>query len=128
MERFDRQILLFGEEGQKKIAAVHVAIVGLGGLGSHVAQQLAYLGVERFVLIDGDIVQKTNLNRLIGATVEDADAKRLKVDVSERTIKAIQPAAVEKFLPRLSPAAPATASATPSLSLVALTMMELASP
>jgi hypothetical protein len=99
VERFDRQVLLFGEEGQKTIAAVRVAIVGLGGLGSHVAQQLAYLGVERFLLIDGDVVQKTNLNRLIGAMVEDATAKRLKVEVAERTIKAIEPAAAIEKIP-----------------------------
>jgi molybdopterin/thiamine biosynthesis adenylyltransferase len=42
--RYSRNIALFGEEGQRKIAATAVAVVGLGGLGSHVAQQLAYLG------------------------------------------------------------------------------------
>lgn len=56
MERFDRQILLFGEEGQEKLAAATVAIVGVGGLGSHVVQQLAYLGIRRFLLVDGERV------------------------------------------------------------------------
>ncbi len=93
MERFDRQILLFGKEGQNKIAAVRVAVVGLGGLGSHIAQQLAYLGVEQFVLIDGDVVDKTNLNRLIGSTAEDAERKRMKVDVAAQIVKAIEPKA-----------------------------------
>ena len=63
-KRFDRQILLFGAAGQEKIAAARVAIVGLGGLGSHVAQQLAYLGVRSLVLVDGDCVTRSNLNRL----------------------------------------------------------------
>ena len=89
-ERFDRQILLFGVAGQEKISSTRVAIVGLGGLGSHVAQQLAYLGVQSFVLIDGDHVSRSNLNRLIGATEDDVRFNRLKVAVGARMIKAIQ--------------------------------------
>lgn len=99
MARFDRQIMLFGEEGQNKIAAVRVAVVGLGGLGSHIAQQLAYVGVEKFLLIDGDVVDKTNLNRLIGATAKDADRKPLKVDLAARMIKAIEPRAEVETIP-----------------------------
>lgn len=85
-EKSDRQIQLFGAAGQEKIAATRVAIVGLGGLGSHVAQQLAYLGVRSFLLIDGDRVSRSNLNRLVGATEEDAAARRFKVAVSSRMI------------------------------------------
>ena len=43
--RFSRNEALFGREGQEKIAATKVTIIGAGGLGSHIAQQLAYLGV-----------------------------------------------------------------------------------
>ena len=89
-ERFDRQIQLFGDAGQEKIAAARVTIVGLGGLGSHVAQQLAYLGVRSFVVIDSDRVSRSNLNRLVGATEEDAAAGVFKVAVAARTIKAIE--------------------------------------
>src|SRR5438552_1136150 len=92
-ERFDRQILLFGKEGQARIEATQVAIVGLGWLGSHVAQQLAYLGVRTLSLIDRDHVGRSNLNRLIGATEEDAAAARLKVEVAERLARAIAPSA-----------------------------------
>jgi len=88
--RFDRQILLFGAAGQEKIAATRVAIVGLGGLGSHVAQQLGYLGVRSFALVDGDRVSVSNLNRLIGATVEDAEEGQPKVAVAARTIRSIE--------------------------------------
>jgi hypothetical protein len=90
--RFDRQIRLFGEEGQEKIENVKVAVVGLGGLGSHVAQQLAYLGVRRFGLIDGDNASESNLNRLIGAG--PSDVGRAKVDVAERLVKRIAPEAI----------------------------------
>jgi molybdopterin/thiamine biosynthesis adenylyltransferase len=93
LERFDRQLLLFGREGQEKIAATRVAIVGLGGIGSHVAQQLAYLGVRRFALLDGDVVTISNLNRLIGSTEEDVARATPKVQVAARTIRSLDPSA-----------------------------------
>ena len=76
--RYSRNIALFGEEGQRKIAATTVAIVGLGGLGSHVAQQLAYLGVIRYALIDHDVITESSLNRVIGALPQDVPSKRRK--------------------------------------------------
>lgn len=91
--RYSRNEGLFGAEGQAKIAATAVGIVGLGGLGSHVAQQLAYLGVRRFTLIDFDIVTNSSLNRLIGATDADVADQTLKVAVAERMIRAVNPQA-----------------------------------
>ena len=97
-ERYNRQLPLFGEEGQKKLGNVEVAIVGLGGLGSHVAQQLSYLGIRNFRLIDGDKAERTNLNRLIGATLEDAKEGRLKVEIAQRMISSVAPnAKVETY-------------------------------
>jgi molybdopterin/thiamine biosynthesis adenylyltransferase len=90
-ERFDRQIRLFGQAGQERISEQRVAIVGLGGLGSHIAQSLAYLGVGSVTLIDHDRVSQSNLNRLVGATPEDAATQRLKVEVAERMIRAVAP-------------------------------------
>jgi molybdopterin/thiamine biosynthesis adenylyltransferase len=78
----------FGQDGQERICASRVAIVGLGGLGSHLAQQLAYLGVRSYLLIDADIVGTSNLNRLIGARVTDTGSN--KVDVAARMISEIQ--------------------------------------
>ena len=90
-DRNERQVLFLGAEGQEKIKKAHVAIVGLGGMGSHVAQGLAFLGVEKFVLIDDDKVSLTNLNRLIGATPEDAQKGELKTAVAEKMIHNINP-------------------------------------
>lgn len=90
-ERYVRQELFFGKEGQRKMASMKVALVGGGGVGSHVAQQLAYLGVLDFALIDDDRVDGTNLNRLVGATEEDLG--KLKIEVAERLIRAVQPRA-----------------------------------
>lgn len=90
-ERYDRQIIAFGKEGQAKIEALHVGIVGLGGIGSQVAQGLAYLGVRSFTLVDDDRVEETNLNRLIGGFPVDAEVRELKVQVAERMIRSVQP-------------------------------------
>lgn len=54
-------------------------MTGCGGLGSQIAIQLAALGARRFTLIDGDVIEASNLNRLIFA--DKADCGRLKVDV-----------------------------------------------
>lgn len=89
--RYSRHVGLFGVEGQERIARATAAIVGLGGVGSHVAQQLAYLGVSRFLLVDGDIVSISNLNRLVGATDNDVGAP--KVDVANSMIATILPSA-----------------------------------
>jgi hypothetical protein len=87
----DRNVRAFGIDGQRRVAALNVAVVGAGGTGSVVAQQLAYLGVRRFVLLDPDHVERTNLNRLVGATL--ADVGRSKVDVVAENIRRIIPEA-----------------------------------
>lgn len=90
--RYDRQIRAFGAEGQAVLSQLSVAVIGLGGTGSIVAQQLAHLGVGRFMLVDHDEVDTTNLNRLLGATQQDVGLP--KVQVAERAIKAINPSVV----------------------------------
>jgi molybdopterin/thiamine biosynthesis adenylyltransferase len=91
--RYSRNIALFGPVGQKKIAGTKVLIVGLGGLGSHLAQQLAYLGVVDFGLVDDDVVTSSSLNRLIGGVESDVVAETPKVTVAKRLIVQIQPTA-----------------------------------
>ena len=66
-ERYDRNRRAFGREGQRRLADATVGIVGVGGLGSMVAEQLTRLGVKELVLIDPDIVEESNLSRLAGA-------------------------------------------------------------
>lgn len=91
-ERFSRNIALFGQQGQRRITECNIGVVGLGGLGSHVAQQTAFLGVRRFLFVDHDLVTLSSLNRLIGATEDDVD-KTPKVKVAERVVLSIQPTA-----------------------------------
>jgi hypothetical protein len=97
-ERYSRNEALFAREGQRKIAATSVTIVGLGGLGSHVAQQLAYLGVRDYRLIDFDIVTDSSMNRLIGAVDADVAAQAKKIAVAERLIKAVIPNATVELV------------------------------
>ncbi|MCC7165471.1 MAG: ThiF family adenylyltransferase [Anaerolineae bacterium] len=99
-ERFDRQILVFGTQGQAKLGAAHVGIVGLGGIGSHIAQGLAFLGVGTLTLVDDDRVEETNLNRLIGGVPTDAKSHDLKVRVTERMIRSISPEAQIRVVPK----------------------------
>src|SRR5713101_4868777 len=90
-DRYSRNEALFGVEGQRRSAATRIAIVGLGGLGSHDYKQAAYLGVVNYGLVDGDIVTRSSLNRVIGALEGDARNNTHKVDVAERLIRRLQP-------------------------------------
>jgi molybdopterin/thiamine biosynthesis adenylyltransferase len=89
--RYDRQLRIFGRDGQAILKSIRVAIVGLGGTGTVVLQQLAHLGVHRFLLVDPDIVDETNLNRLIGANSKDVG--KSKVSVAAAWVKRINPSA-----------------------------------
>jgi molybdopterin-synthase adenylyltransferase len=88
----DRQSFL-GADSEIVLGSTQAAIVGLGGGGSHIAQQLAHIGVGSFLPIDPDCIEDTNLNRLVGATIEDVRLGTAKVDIAERVIKAVNPAA-----------------------------------
>lgn len=68
---YKRTLTVWGEENHAHIARLRVGIIGLGSVGSLVAESLARMGVERFVLIDFDEVQEHNLDRLLGATQQD---------------------------------------------------------
>jgi len=87
---FSRQSFL-GAESDQELGATRVAIVGLGGGGSHIAQQLAHLGVGEFRLIDPDVIEASNLNRLVGGTQADVDQQVPKVDILKRTVLGIRP-------------------------------------
>lgn len=88
-DRFERQLPFLTTEGQRRLHAARLAVVGVGGLGSHVVQQLACTGVTTLSLIDQDRVEVTNLNRLVTAT--PADIGLLKVDVLRRFVLSLHP-------------------------------------
>lgn len=76
---FDRQVRAFGASGQRNLQRLRVAIVGLGGTGSILAQQLVHLGIRDFILVDPDILDVTNLNRVAGASHEDIGEPKVTV-------------------------------------------------
>lgn len=90
-ERYERNIRFFGQDGQDRLSAAHVAVVGVGGLGTHVVQQLALLGVGRLTLIDGEELDRTNFNRYVGVRHDDVVPGTLKVAVGERLARDINP-------------------------------------
>jgi hypothetical protein len=91
-ERYKRQSFL-GPNSEKIFGDCVVAIVGLGGGGSHLTQQLAHLGIRNFLLIDPDRVEESNLNRLIGGTSKDAVRRSRKTLVAKKLIVGINPTA-----------------------------------
>lgn len=68
MHEFDRTIRLVGEEGQARLLRAKVALFGLGGVGSYVLEALVRAGIGEMLLVDGDVVEESNLNRQLIAT------------------------------------------------------------
>ncbi|WP_261555519.1 HesA/MoeB/ThiF family protein [Frankia tisae] len=87
--RYDRQIRAFGQAAQRRLAELTVAVVGAGGGGSLVVQGLAHLGVSRLVIVDPDVVESTDLARLVGATASDVGLP--KVEVARRLVTSLAP-------------------------------------
>jgi molybdopterin/thiamine biosynthesis adenylyltransferase len=73
----------FGEDGQQQLQALTVAVVGASGIGSHVCEQLIRLGVGNILVVDPDVVELINLNRIVTAFAEDAHVQRSKVAAVE---------------------------------------------
>lgn len=86
--RLDRNVRWLGEAGQTAIANTHVAIAGVGGVGTELVKICRGLGVKKYTLIDMDTVESANLNRLIWST---ADVGEHKVQVAKRFILAVTP-------------------------------------
>ena len=86
---FERQERVFGTLGQQRLRNLRVGIVGLGGTGTVILEQLAHLGIGNFLLIDPDVVETTNLNRLVGASPTDVGKR--KVDVAAAHARRISP-------------------------------------
>ena len=89
--RFNRNEQLFGSDGQRTIREQHVAIIGAGGLGSHVLQQLAYLGVGAITVIDGETLDESNKNRYVTARARDPIDGLQKVSAARRLVHEIDP-------------------------------------
>jgi adenylyltransferase/sulfurtransferase len=88
-ERYKRQMLLFGDEGQERLKKAHIFIAGAGGLGSPVSLYLAVAGVGTITIVDMDVVDQSNLNRQI--LHSDRDIGRKKTVSAEEKLTTINP-------------------------------------
>jgi adenylyltransferase/sulfurtransferase len=91
IQRYSRHFLLsqVGDRGQRRLLRGKVLLIGAGGLGSPTALYLAAAGVGTLGLMDGDVVDLTNLQRQVLHTT--ADVGKPKVESGTRTIKALNP-------------------------------------
>ena len=83
---------------QQQVAAARIMVVGCGALGNEVLKNLVLLGVEHIVAVDFDIVEVGNLSRSVLFSKQDADARRLKVEVIAERLKAMNPAVEVKTI------------------------------
>ena len=91
-ERFLRNEMLWGKDGQARLTAAHVIVFGLGGVGSYVTECLARAGVGELTLVDSDTVALSNLNRQLEAL--DSTVGLPKAEAVARRVRDINPYAV----------------------------------
>src|SRR5918992_320921 len=91
MERYSRQILFegIGEEGQRRLGAARVLVVGCGALGSAQVEMLARAGVGRLRVADRDFVEESNLQRQTMFTERDARERTPKAVAAARRVAEI---------------------------------------
>lgn len=87
--RFDREIKLIGEEGFQLLQSKHVAVFGVGGVGSYTVEALARAGIGELTLVDFDVYDITNINRQLHALTSTVG--KVKVDVIKERLMDINP-------------------------------------
>jgi tRNA threonylcarbamoyladenosine dehydratase len=90
IDQFSRTRLLFGAEAMAKFKNTKVGIMGLGGVGSYVAEALARSGIGKMLLVDFDLISETNINRQLLAL--HSTVGRQKTEVMKERIADINPA------------------------------------
>lgn len=102
-DRFARQVLALGADGQRALRSLRVGVVGLGGVGSVVCAQLAHLGIGEIIVVDGDRVEASNVSRVLGVQGTDA-GKVHKTEVARRYVEQtgmpVNVGVVDKYLER----------------------------
>jgi molybdopterin/thiamine biosynthesis adenylyltransferase len=78
-EFFDRQVRAFGSDIQKLLRRLRIGVVGVGGTGSSVSEQLIRLGVGALTIADGEVFQSSNVNRVYGSRLIDNGIAKVKL-------------------------------------------------
>lgn len=98
--QFTRTELALGKEGVEKIKNSKIVLFGLGGVGSYIAEALARIGVQNLIIVDGDVVDITNINRQLIANM--GTIGRNKAELVKERINLINPfanvVAISKFV------------------------------
>jgi hypothetical protein len=84
-----RHAQAFGDSTTRRLRRLSAAVIGCSGTGSVVIEQLMRLGIGRLILVDEDVIKDLNLNRILNATMKDAQERRHKVDMVGEAIEHI---------------------------------------
>jgi len=84
---YDRQVRAFGPDTQSLLEHLHIGIVGAGGTGSAIIEQLTRLGIGTLSVFDGDHFDESNVNRIYGSCTQDSGV--LKVNIAKRNVDRI---------------------------------------
>lgn len=91
--------LAFTESMRRELKLLHAGVIGSSGTGSIVEEQLLRLGFGEITVVDHDVIEDKNLNRILNSTLNDANAKTHKVDIFARTAAAVYPDTIVHKVP-----------------------------
>lgn len=99
LDRYSRQIMLeeIGYQGQLRLGAAKVCVVGVGGLGNPITTRLAAMGIGKLRIIDRDIIELSNLHRQ--TMFDESDVGQIKVEVAAKKLKKMNPDVEIESLP-----------------------------
>ena len=99
IDRYSRQIMLeeIGYQGQQKLRAAKVCVVGVGGLGNPITTRLVAMGIGKIRIIDRDVIELSNLHRQ--TMFDDSDVGQVKVEVAAKKLQNLNPDVQIESLP-----------------------------
>lgn len=99
IDRYSRQIMLeeIGYQGQLRLRAAKVCVVGVGGLGNPITTRLVAMGVGKLRIIDRDVIELSNLHRQ--TMFDESDVGQVKVEVAAKKLKKLNPDVEIESLP-----------------------------
>ncbi len=89
-DKYDRQKRISGWD-QKKVNNATVMVIGVGATGNEVVKNLALTGIGKIIIVDYDIIEKSNLNRCVLFNMEENIEEKYKVDVVKAAIETLNP-------------------------------------
>mgnify|MGYP003333288422 FL=1 len=99
IDRYSRQIMLeeIGYQGQQKLRAAKVCVVGVGGLGNPITTRLVAMGIGKIRIIDRDVIELSNLHRQ--TMFDESDVGQVKVEVAAKKLQKLNPDVQIESLP-----------------------------